>query len=570
MLDQDPAIAGRNTKIDPVTLEIYWRRLNATVTETAATLKRTSFSSVIRDINDYACSLFDAETRLLAQSPDSTPGLCGPLGDMLRNLLEIYPTESLAPGDVLVCNDPWWGPGHHNDISIVAPAFDNGRIVGYAGCCAHQVDIGGRRATTESRDNYEEGLRIPPLKLFKAGEPNEDVFAFIRANVRSPDTVIGDVRAQLAAVHVGCDRLAAMSAELGWSSVQLLADEIIERSEALCRAEIGKIPNGTYRYETVADLVDGNEALFVATVTVEDDAITVDTTGSSPQVVPAVNCTHSFTKAYTLFTLNCILALPIPMNEGTIKPLTVITEPGSVFGAQFPAPVFGRTSTGCYVPEMIFQALAEVVPERVIAGSGATPLWGQYLYGNKRAGGVFAPFNVINGGLGARAGQDGVDCLPFPCNTGNTPAEVLESDSPVLVKRRAYWPDSAGPGHRRGGFGQEFDLQILDGDDGPQGTVLASLRGGRFKNAVPGVAGGGGAPKGILSVNGKVQDAGRQQLLQGSDIIRCRIPGGGGYGDPKKRDRALVTFEVAEGLITEDHAREFYGWEPPDSGGGEA
>jgi len=567
MLDQETATDGRNAKLDPVTLEIFWRRLNATVTETSATLKRTCFSSIIRDINDYACSLFDAETRLLAQSPDSTPGLCGPLGDMLRNFLEIYPAETLEPGDVLICNDPWWGPGHHNDISIIAPAFHNGRVVGYAGCCAHQVDIGGRRATTESRDNYEEGLRIPPLKFFKAGEPNEDVFAFIRANVRSADTVIGDLRAQLAAVHVGCDRLAAICAEQGWPDLQVLADEIIERSEALCRAEIEKIPNGSYRYETLADLVDGNEVLFMATVTVNDDEIIVDTAGSSPQVTPAVNCTASFTKAYSLFTLNCILALPIPMNEGTIKPLSVISEPGSVFGAEFPAPVFGRTSTGCYLPEMIFQALAEVVPERVIAGSGATPLWGQYLYGDKQEGGVFAPFNVTNGGLGARAGQDGVDCLPFPCNTGNTPAEVLESDSPVLVKRRAFWPDSAGPGERRGGFGQEFELQILDGAYGPKGTVLASLRGGRFKNAVPGIDQGGGAPKGILSVNDEIQDAGRQRILNGGDIIKCRIPGGGGYGDPKKRDRARVAFEVAEGLISEEHAREHYGWEPAATGG---
>ena len=196
-----------DAKLDPITLEMFWRRLNSTVDELAATLKRTSFSTVVRDVNDYATAIFDRDARLLAQSPDSTPGLCGPLGHMLCCMLRDNPPETLVDGDVLIGNNPWDGSGHHNDITVTTPVFFEGMLIGYTVSCCHHVDIGGRRATTESRDNYEEGLRIPHLKIFKAGELNTDVLAFIENNVRSAGTVVGDLRAQFAANHVGCERM---------------------------------------------------------------------------------------------------------------------------------------------------------------------------------------------------------------------------------------------------------------------------------------------------------------------------------------------------------------------------
>lgn len=546
--------------IDPITLEMYWRRLVSIVGELGSTLRRTSFSTVVRDIGDYGCAIFDADARLLAQTPDSTPGLCGPLGTMLLNFLEAIPASTIAEGDVIIGNDPWAGSGHHNDVSIMFPVFHRGRLIGYVMTCCHHVDIGGRRATTESRDNYEEGLRIPMLKFYRAGEVNTDVLAFIKSNVRSSETVVGDLGAQVAACHVGGERMRELCNELGSPDLQPLADEIVARSEAVTRAEIRKLRQGTFQHDAQVDIVGGQTLLIRTTVTVRDDEIVVDYSGSSPQVAPAINCTLTYTSAYTVFGILCMLDLPVAVNEGTLRPIRVIAEEGSVLNCRFPAPVFGRTAIGTFLPDFVYQAIAPAAPERVCAEAGATPMWGQYMFGKRRDGEDFAPFNVSSGGLGARASKDGVSCLAFPYNVGNTPAEVVESEAPVVVEERSLWQDSAGPGKFRGGLGQRYVLRMLDADLGPAGDVLASFRGGRFIHAPRGVLGGGMAPKGYLSIRGESQDAGRQVVLRPGDRIVSQIPGGGGYGDPRERSREAVARDLRDGLISAEQARNVYGY----------
>jgi N-methylhydantoinase B len=548
-------------KIDPITLEMLWRRLVSIVGELGSTLRRTSFSTVVRDIGDYGCALFDAQARLLAQTPDSTPGLCGPLGAMLRHFLVAHPPATLEDGDVIIGNDPWAGSGHHNDVSIMVPIFHEGGLIGYVMTCCHHVDIGGRRATTESRDNYEEGLRIPMLKFYRKGEINRDVLAFIESNVRSSETVVGDLGAQVSACHVGCERMREICVEMGWKDAQGLADEIVTRSEEVTRAEIRKLPNGTYRHEAKVDIVGGETLTIHTAVTITDDEIIVDYTGSSPQVKPAINCTLSYTSAYTVFGVLCMLDLPVAVNEGTLRPIKVVAEEGSVLNCKFPAPVFGRTAIGNFLPDLVYQAVAAAAPERVCAGAGATPMWGQYMFGKRRDGANFAPFNVSSGGLGARAGKDGVSCLAFPYNVGNTPVEVIESEVPMIVEERSLWEDSAGPGKFRGGFGQRYVLRLLDGEFGPVGDVLASFRGGRFIHPPEGLLGGGDAPKGFLSIRGTSEDAGRQVIVRAGDRIVSHIPGGGGYGDPKDRARAAVEKDLKSGLITAEHARKHYAYE---------
>jgi N-methylhydantoinase B len=553
------------TRIDPITLEMYWRRLVSIVGELGSTLRRTSFSTVVRDIGDYGCAVFDRQARLLAQTPDSTPGLCGPLGAMLRHFLEAHPPETLQEGDVVIGNDPWAGSGHHNDVSIMLPIFYRSRLIGYVMTCCHHVDIGGRRATTESRDNYEEGLRIPMLKFYRAGQINTDVLAFITSNVRSHETVIGDIGAQVAACHVGSERMRELCAELGGRDVQLLADEIVSRSEEVTRAEIRKLTKGTFRYEANVDIVGGETLVIRTAVTVDDQGITVDFSGSSPQVAPAINCTLTYTSAYTVFGVLCMLDLPVAVNEGTLRPIKVIAEEGSVLNCRFPAPVFGRTAIGNFLPDLVYQAIAPAAPQRICAGAGATPMWGQYFFGKRRDGQSFAPLNVSSGGLGARAGKDGVSCLAFPYNVGNTPAEVVESEVPVVIEERSLWEDSAGAGKFRGGFGQRYVLRVLDGEFGPDGDVLASFRGGRFIHPPEGVRGGGDAPRGFLSIRGESQDAGRQVVLRAGDRIVSHIPGGGGYGNPLERDRAAVARDLQNGLITAEHAKRCYGYEVPSA-----
>ncbi|MBC5767859.1 hydantoinase B/oxoprolinase family protein [Ramlibacter albus] len=548
--------------IDPITLEMYWRRMVSIVGELGSTLRRTSFSTVVRDIGDYGCAIFDARARLLAQTPDSTPGLCGPLGAMLNRFLEAIPPATLVEGDVLIGNDPWAGSGHHNDVSIMLPVFHRAKLIGYVMTCCHHVDIGGRRATTESRDNYEEGLRIPMLKFHRAGEMNTDVLAFIQSNVRSSETVVGDLGAQVAACHVGSERMRELCTELGAPDLQALADEIVARSEEVTRSEIRKLRKGTFSHDAQVDIVGGQTLLIRTTVTITDDEIVVDYSGSSPQVAPAINCTLTYTSAYTVFGILCMLDLPVAVNEGTLRPIRVVAEEGSVLNCRFPAPVFGRTAIGTFLPDFVYQAIAPAAPERICAEAGATPMWGQYMFGKRSDGENFAPFNVSSGGLGARAHRDGVSCLAFPYNVGNTPAEVVESEVPVLVEERSLWQDSAGPGQFRGGLGQRYVLRLLDGDLGPSGDVLASFRGGRFIHPPLGVLGGGSAPRGFLSIRGDQQDAGKQVVLRAGDRIVSQIPGGGGYGDPRQRSREAVKRDLQDGLISAEHARTQYGYEP--------
>ncbi|TXI80863.1 Acetophenone carboxylase delta subunit [Cupriavidus sp. H19C3] len=551
--------------IDPVTLEMLWRRLVSIVGELGSTLRRTSFSTVVRDIGDYGCAIFDSQGRLLAQTPDSTPGLCGPLGSMLKSFLRQHPPSTLSPGDVLIGNDPWAGSGHHNDVSILIPVFRGTICIGYVVTCCHHVDIGGRRATTESRDNYEEGLRIPPLKFYRAGDINTDVLAFIERNVRSHETVIGDLGAQVSACHVGGQRMREICDEMGWSDLDGLADEIVTRSEAVTRQEIRKLTQGTFRHEAKIDIVGGETIVIRTAVTIDGDEITVDYSGSSPQVKPAINCTLSYTAAYTVFGVLCMLNLPVAVNEGTLRPIRVVADEGSVLHCTFPAPVFGRTAIGTFLPDLVYLAVAQAAPDRVCAGAGATPMWGQYMFGKRRDGADFAPFNVSSGGLGARARKDGVSCLAFPYNVGNTPAEVIESEVPMIVEERALWEDSAGPGMFRGGLGQKYVLRLLEDDLGPVGDVLASFRGGRFIYPPEGVLGGGNAPCGFLSIRGTREDAGRQVIVRAGDRIVSHIPGGGGYGDPRRRSRAAIEDDLRNGLISPEHARDKYGYQPETS-----
>ncbi|MAO57153.1 MAG: hypothetical protein CMM61_15860 [Rhodospirillaceae bacterium] len=546
--------------IDPITLEICWKRLESIVEEMAATLVRTSFSTCVRDLNDYACSLFDADARLLVQSRDSTPGLCGPLGNMLRHMLTVIPPEDLEDGDVLIGNDPWHASGHHNDITVATPAFHGGRLIGFVMSCAHQTDIGGRRGTDECRDNYEEGLRIPVVKYHRAGEPNREAMAFIHSNVRSADLVLGDLAAQCAANYVGVQRLGELCGEKEWADVQALGDEMIVRTDKVTRDAIAAVPNGIYEASAPVMMIGDDPVVLAVAVHVRDEEIEIDYSASSPVVARAINCTRTYTHAYTVFTLSCMLDLPVSLNEGTLEHLKTKTKPDTILDARFPAPVNARTNIGTFIPEIIMRALAPAMPDRAIAGGGGTPLWGQYMSGRWKDGKPFAPLNFSNGGLGGRPGMDGGSCLAFPTNVGNTPTEILEREVPAVVLRRELWPNSEGPGTYRGGFGQIFGLRILDGDQGPDGAILMTLRGGRLNKGVPGLLGGGDSLTGRATLNGEDVDVGVQFEAKPQDVLECYIPGGGGFGDPLERSRERVEDDILNGLVDASRAAAVYGY----------
>lgn len=546
---------------DAVSLEILWNRLINITDEAATALVRTSFSPVIREFHDYACALFDRRGRLVAHSTFTTPGLLGILPPVAKNLCASFPPETLEPGDVLITNDPWLASGHLIDITVGAPIFRGGAIVGYCICVVHHLDIGGRMATLESRDIYEEGLKIPPSKLYRAGRESEDIVNFVRANVRAADKVVGDLRAQVAANHVAMLRLAEFLEDLGWDDYEDLADAIIGRTDAAMREAIDKLPRGRYAHELFVERVHQSAEpirLAVAVATGPGE-ITVDFTGTSGQVAQALNATLPITKSYTMYALKCLLNPAIPNNEGAFLPVRVEVPEGSILNARWPAPTWGRTIIIHYIPEVIFFALAEAVPDKVIGGSGSIPLWYGNMAGQRRDGRRFLTVIAHQGGLGATAAHDGVSCLSFPGNVSNIPVEIAESDAPILYERKALWPDSGGAGRHRGGLGQRIAIRIPEDEIGPGGPVVLGLRGGRSDYPIPGLFGGRPGARAEIRQNGEVMRSGRQLILEPGDLLECDIPGGGGRGAPGERPVEQVVEDVREGYVTAEAAAGEYG-----------
>lgn len=546
--------------IDPVKLEILWTRLNAMADEAATALVRTAFSSIIRDANDYACALFDAEYNLFAQSTFGGPGFLGSLPVALKKMGEAYPPHALNPGDVLITNDPWICTGHLNDITVVTPIFHADRVVAYAACCAHQADIGGRIAVAETREVFEEGLFIPILKMFEKGEPNHTVFQFIRANVRVPDYVVGDLRAQVAANDVMQRRLTDLMHEYGMRDVQGLSREIIRRTEAAVRANIRQFREGTYRSEVSIDTFDDQPITIATAVTLKEGKVLVDYTGSTPQITKGVNVCLNYTSSYTAFAVKCAVSPLLPNNQGVLRAIQVSAPEGSILNARFPAPVNARGSVGQFLPEIVFGTLASLMPERVMAGSGGAPVWAQRFTGRRKNGRRFTLTCVSRGGFGARPTSDGISTLAFPSNTNAAPVEVVEGHAPVLFEKKELRRDSAGAGKYRGGFGQHVVIRVRDDELPEGGHLIASAKGGRFHYPVPGVLGGHDAPKGAIVANGEqFQISGRQVILGPGGRMELLLPGGGGYGDPLERELALVQEDLRSGLISAEQALSAYG-----------
>lgn len=554
-------------KIDPVRLEILWTRLTSMVDEAATALVRTAFSAIIRDANDYGCALFDSKYNLLAQSTFGTPGFLGALPIAMKIIGRTFPPEMLQPGDVLITNDPWVCTGHLNDITVVTPVYFHGRLVAYSVCTAHEMDIGGRIAVAETREVFEEGLFIPIMKLFDAGRPDEAVFKFIRANVRVPDYVIGDLRAQLAANDVMGRRLCQLLEEYSMDDLQTLSSEILGRTEAAVRTNIKQFLEGTYSREVIIDKFDEQPIKIALTVTAKDGELVFDYNGSSPQISRGINVCFNYTRSYSTFAVKCAVSPLVPNNEGALRPIKVIAPEGSILNARFPAPVNSRTNVGQFLPEIVFGTLAPLLPDRVIAGSGGTPIWAARFTGQWQNDRQFMIFCVSRGGLGARSNRDGVSTLAFPSNTVATPVEIVEGDAPVIYEIKELRPDSAGAGKYRGGFGQHVIIRILDGKLAPTGSVIASAKGGRFHYPVPGILGGHDAPKGVMIANGETfQISGRQVILEPGGYVELLTPGGGGYGDPFTRDPALVQEDIRNGLVSPETAKVSYGIVTDESG----
>ncbi|TAK42817.1 MAG: hydantoinase B/oxoprolinase family protein [Betaproteobacteria bacterium] len=536
-------------KFDPITLEILWRRLISIVDEADAAVARTAFSSILRDGHDYTCMFTDRQGRELAQGTLATPGQSGAMALGIKNLVRKLPPESFRPGDVYITNDPWALAGHLNDVCVLSPIFHRDRLAAFTACILHHSDIGGR-VSSDNHDVFEEGLFIPLVKLYEAGQLNEGVLAMIRANVRTPDQVNGDIRSQIAANHVCAERIVRMLEEYRLEALDDLAEEIISRSERSLRESIARAPAGVYRAEGHIEQTEGAPAVVIrCAVTINGSDIQVDLTGSSPQVDWGGNVVYNFTYAYVHMAVKSIFDPDIPNNDGAAAPIHLIAPEGTVVNCRFPAAVAARMQIGHFMTEIIYRALAEALPQRVVAASGGTPATMQVFYGRRGDGEPFHTVLIRGGGMGAGAARDGEGSFIFPANGANTPVEILESDSPLIVERRELLPGSGGAGKQRGALGRREVFRVPSDAHAPLGPVHLAMQSGRFSLPPEGLFGGAPGARARFLVNDQPGNPYGLTRLSPGDVVTMDSAGGGGYGDPRERDPAALARDLAEGKI---------------------
>jgi N-methylhydantoinase B len=408
----------------------------------------------------------------------------------IRKLVQGLPRDSFQPGDVYITNDPWALAGHLNDVCVLSPIFHRGRLVAFTACILHHSDIGGRVAS-DNHEVFEEGLFIPLVRLYDAGRLNQGVLDMIRANVRTPDQVNGDIRSQVSANHVCAEQIVRMLEDYGLDDLDHLADEIIGRSERSMRASIAQTPSGVYHSEGVIEQMAGQPDVRIrCALTIAGGDITVDLTGSSPQVEWGGNVVHNFTYAYVHMAVKSVFDPDIPNNDGVAAPIRLIAPEGTVVNCRFPAAVAARMQIGHFITEVIYRALARALPGRVVAAGGGTPATMLMFYGRRNDGQPFHAVLIRGGGLGASSGRDGEGSYIFPANGANTPVEIIEGDSPLIVERRELLTDSGGAGRQRGALGRREVFRVPGGAQAPQPPVSLAMQSGRFHLPPEGLFGG--------------------------------------------------------------------------------
>ena len=546
--------------IGEIEIQILWNRLLSVVEEQAQTLVRTAFSTAAREAGDISAGVFDMKGRMLAQAVTGTPGHINSMARSVVHFLDAFPAETLKDGDILITNDPWKGTGHLFDLTVVTPIFLDGKPVALFACTTHVVDIGGLGVSAEGRQIYHEGLYIPLMHLAREGRMNEDLLGIVRANVREPVQVVGDIYALVACNETGGKRLCEMMREFNLADLDHLGEEIISRSRRAMADIIAKLPQGSW---TARMTIDGFEApvTLVATLTILGDRVLVDYTGTSGLSRYAINCPMCYTEAYTSFGVKAALAPWIPNNTGTLDAVIVTAPENTILNAPHPAAVYARSVMGHMLPDVVYGCLDQALPDTVPA-EGTSSLWNLSLLAGHgltgMEGSAVRAFNVTtfhSGGAGARPRQDGLSATPFPSGVRNVPIEITEAITPLVVWRKELRRGSGGPGRQRGGLGQHMEIANRDG-------AAFGIQ-ARFERGVypaRGRSGGEAGAKGRLSLaTGASLAIKGLQIIPAGDRLIVEMPGGGGYGDPFARDPALVARDVYYGLIELGQAEAEYG-----------
>lgn len=537
---------------DPVLLEILWGRLVTILDEVDAATVRTAFSTVLAEGRDFACILLDAQARAIAQGTFSTTAFCVTLPRAAKELLKFMPPEGLSPGDTLATNDAWLGAGHLDDFSFVTPVFHRGRLVGYMGTVAHLTDVGGRLDYFHSADAYEEGVRLPPCRLFHKGVSNKTALDIIGANVRAPRLVLGDIEAIVATHQLGITRLSRLLDEYGLADLGEISDQILTRSAASMTRAIAEIPPGEYRGEYIADGY-GDPITLRVKIRADGARLFVDYAGSPPQTRDApINVVWNLTYACTLFALKCALIPELRNNEGLYAPIQVEAPRGSILNCTFPVAVQARTRASTHVHQVVFAALADAIPGRVQAGSSGS--WPIEFRGYDADGDYYSMHFFCHGGKGATATGDGLSTTSFPYNAAHGSVEIYENVAPILVERKELRPDSGGPGRHRGGLGQEIVIRSRSSD-----IMFARPKPDKVRFPPIGLREGQAGMHGIFSVRGETPELPIAYNLTPGESVLLAPPGGGGFGNPLERDPATVAADVFEGYVTREAAARVYG-----------
>jgi N-methylhydantoinase B len=549
------------SSLDPITVEVVRNKLEGIANEMELTLLKSSFSPIVKEGLDASASLFTLAGETLAQAV-AIPIHLATLIPCIARILGEFPLESMCEGDIYCMNDPYLGGTHLPDIAVVMPVFVRGRPLAFAATMTHHQDVGGMApgsVPTNASEVFQEGIRLPPLKLREGDRFNDTLIKILRRNVRIPETFEGDLMAQVAAATVGARRLCALAELYGHNQLTAIFAELLERSEAMTREALRTVPSGTYRAVDFLDNdgieLDRRIPIAVA-VTIADGTMMVDFAGSSPQVQGPLNVVPSGSLAAACYVVRAITDPTIPTNGGCFRPITLKLPEGSIVNPREPAPVNSRTATIKRITGTILAALAQAVPGRVPADSGGELL--VLAFGGERSDGTrFVTGELIAGGSGASTSKDGVDGIETDAtNCMNLPAEALELDAPIRVHRVALRRDSGGAGLRRGGLGIVREYEMLYGE------VRFTHRGERHFVAPKGRAGGqdGATARTIINRADGCQETVPSKLvttLRAGDRVVLETAGGGGYGEPSRRDPELVRLDLADGKIS-DRAAEAY------------
>ncbi len=535
--------------------QIMWNRLISIVEEQAQALVRTAFSTSVREAGDLSAGVYDVQGRMLAQAVTGTPGHVNAMADAVAHFIREIGIDTMVEGDVYVTNDPWMGTGHLHDITVFTPAFHRGKHVGFFGCTAHVVDVGGRGFGADGNNIYEEGLQIPIMRMVDDGKVDRTLMAMIRVNTREPDQLIGDLFALAACNEIGRRRLTEMLGEYGLADLETISAFILDASEKATRARIAALPQTK---ATARMQIDGfsKPIDLVTTVSVEGEEIHCDWTGTSGVDPKGINVPLVYTKAYACYALKCTVAPDIPNNAGSLAPFRITAPEGAIVNAVRPAPVALRHVIGHLIPDTVFGALDQILPATVPAeGAGALCNF-QVSLRPTRAGGRRSEVLTFNsGGAGARPTLDGLNATAFPSGVMTMPVEATEHAGPVIIWRKELRPDSGGAGTFRGGLGQYMEVGARAGHEFDFSAMFD-----RVDHPARGRAGGaaGAATEVVLSDGQRLPGKGKSMVAEGK-TVRLAFPGGGGYGPAADRDPAAVIRDLRLGYISRAAARDDYG-----------